>query len=156
MQLLDCEAVGEVVIGVDHHGQGIEGDLNLEDIVDAVLGAGVNLVLPDGARGVVDIRLAGAEGLEASTGSGEANVDEDIAGDGVKILGDGRRDREYRGGAVDVDLAALAAVIAGNDGQRRKRHEKNNRERRETGRARASCLLRPHETSVGGLCPWVF
>ena len=64
VQLVDRQAGGLVVTRVHHHRQSIESHRDL-DVFDAVLRAGVDLLLLDDATGVADLRLADAEPLEA-------------------------------------------------------------------------------------------
>jgi hypothetical protein len=67
MQLLDREALSEVVLRVYHHGQCIDRYLQFDDVglSDAAIDTRLDLIVFDRPRGVRDPDLTRAELLEA-------------------------------------------------------------------------------------------
>ena len=70
----EVQALDVVVLGVGHHRDAVEGDLEL-DVLDAGLLAGLSLLVLDRAGGIGDVGLAAAEQLEAVTGAGPVDGD---------------------------------------------------------------------------------
>jgi hypothetical protein len=76
-EFLDRQAVDPVVVVVDHDGQGVSRDLQL-DRLDAVGPAVIDLSLPDRSRGVVEVGVARTEVvLEAPAAAGGHQTDAD-------------------------------------------------------------------------------
>ena len=99
-------------------GQAVDADLDLDDVLDAVLLAVLELALLHAARGVGDVGMAdadaGAEELHAAAGAGRLH-DRRLAGARLaELLGNGRRERIDGRGADNPDLVACADAAPAN------------------------------------------
>ena len=105
LELVDRQAGGPVVRGVDDDRERVDADLEL-GVLDAGLFADRDLFLVvDRARGVRDVGLAGAEALEAAACSGRADFDVDAGLLLAEGGGSSSRQGAYRARAVDDDVS---------------------------------------------------
>jgi hypothetical protein len=102
--LVDGEALGEIVLRVEHDRERIVGHRDLLEL-DAALLAGCGLILVDLARGVGDVGLSPAERLEAAAGARGADVDVHAGVLVVEELRGRLAERRDRRGAVEADAA---------------------------------------------------
>ena len=119
--LLHGELDGRAGLGLRDR-QTVDADLDLDDVLDAVLLAVLELALLHGARGVgqvgVGLADAGAEELHAAAGAGRLD-DRRLAGAGLaELLGNGRGERIDGRGANDPDLVACRRRIGHRDQSR--------------------------------------
>src|SRR5215211_101009 len=110
-QLLEGQGVDELVLGGADHGQPVQADAELL-VLDALGLAGGLLLVLDGAGGVGDVGLAGAELGEAAARAGGAHRDLHARLLLAELLGDGLADRGHGRGAVDGDAAGEARLPA--------------------------------------------
>jgi hypothetical protein len=111
-QLVEVQLRDELVLGRGDHRQPVQADPELL-VLDALGLAGRLLLVVDGAGGVLDVGLAGAELGEAAAGAGGADGDLDARLLLAELLGDGLGDRGHGRGAVNHDAAGEARRLAG-------------------------------------------
>jgi hypothetical protein len=121
VQLLGLEVVvGAVLVGGDDDA--VEADLDLDDVLDALGGAGVEFGLLHRTRGVGDVgeAFAGAraEQLDAAAGAQRFDLRGLLAGLLGVVFGDAGREREHgrRAGGPDI----VTGGIGGGGGHARK------------------------------------
>ena len=110
LQLFDAELVNKVVGRVDHDGEAVPAHQHLDEL-NAVGGTDLTLGALDGARGVGDVGLAGAEALEAAAGAGDAHLHADLRRHAAELFGHGIGDGEDGARTVDVNVAGEAAEV---------------------------------------------
>ena len=112
LELVDRQAGGPVVRGVDDDRERVDADLEL-GVLDAGLFADRDLFLVvDRARSVGDVGLAGAEALEAAARPGRADLDVDAGLLLAEGGGSSSRQGAYRARAVDDDVSAELSAAA--------------------------------------------
>src|SRR5690606_19700746 len=104
------------------HHDAVEADLELDDLVDALGGTGLELALGDGARSVGDVGRtladAVAKQLEPAAGAGRLDDRRLELADLAELLGDRSGEGIDGRGSDDADLVAGKGG-AGHDGRRK-------------------------------------
>ena len=108
-QLASVKLIGRALLGLRHR-QAVEADVDLDDVLDAVLLAVLELALLHAARGVGRVRMrladAGAEQLHAAAGAGRFD-DRGLDAAGLaELLGNRGGERINGGRSDDADLVA--------------------------------------------------
>src|SRR5918995_4680123 len=109
-QLVERYVVSEVVPGVDHDREAVQGHRNLDEL-DAVLLAGLDLVVLYGPGSVRDLGISVAERLEAVTGTRAPDGYLHVRVLPIEPLGRRLGDGQHGAGALDGYLAR--ATITG-------------------------------------------
>ncbi len=133
VQVAEAQAAHIGVVGRRDDAEPVDRDLQL-DVADAVLLADRRLLVLDGARGIADVRLAGAEQGEAVAGAGSVDRSVDARVGRDEVLEDDRADRldgrRTRDDDVPGDVAGAGSVAgaigvagAGCEDQRCPHHE---------------------------------